>query len=58
MKAAYENCGDDKEWGWITGTFEGMQNSRVKNMPNILVRFPLLARLLRMPIFQRILRII
>ena len=58
MKAAYENCGDDKEWGWITGTFEGMQNSREKNMPNILVRFPLLARLLRMPIFQRILRII
>jgi hypothetical protein len=58
MKAAYENCDDDKEWGWITGTFEGMQNSRLKNMPNILVKFPLLARLLKMPIFQRILKII
>ena len=58
LKAAYENCGGDKEWGWIAGIFEGMQNSRVKNISNILSRFPLLARLLKMPIFQRILKII
>ena len=58
MKKAYENCDYDKKWGWIVGTFEGIQNNREKNLPNILERYHLLARLLRIPIFQRILKII
>lgn len=28
MKEAYEKCDDDKEWGWIKGTFQGMQNNQ------------------------------
>lgn len=58
LKAAYERCGGDgdKETGWITGTFEGMTDGRGKNKPNILERFPLLAKLLERPIFQRILK--
>jgi hypothetical protein len=53
MKNAYQNCGD-KEWGWITGTFQGLNEGRGKNLPNILERFPLLAKLLERPIFRSI----
>jgi hypothetical protein len=56
MKAAYGNCGDYKDWGWITGTFEGMKDDSMANkFPNILERFPLLTHLLKRPVFKNIL---
>jgi len=45
MKNAYENCGD-KEWGWITGSFQGMENDNgAKNIPNDIAKFPILSKL-------------
>jgi hypothetical protein len=57
LKNAYEECSDDKLWGWIEGIFQGFKNSKPKNKPNNLIRFPLLARLLKMSIFSKILKL-
>lgn len=58
MKAAYENCDFDKDWGLITGTFQGMDDSKSKNIQIILQRFPLLTKLLKRPVFMSFLGIL
>jgi len=58
MKGVYEYCWK-KDSGWIKGTFQGLkENIKGKNIPTILKRFPMGAKLLEMQIFQRILKYI
>ena len=54
MKSAYENCDYDKEWGWIKGTFNGLEKDRGRNISNIIDRFPIIKKFLRIPIFKNI----
>jgi hypothetical protein len=54
MKSAYEYCGD-KQWGWITGTFQGLNHNRGRNNHKIIEKFPILTKLLENPIFRNIL---
>ena len=55
MKSVYEYC-NDKITGWITGTFQGMEDDdKEKNITYIFEKFPMFKKLLKIPIFQRIL---
>ena len=63
LKGAYEKCDrsgdrDKGETGWITGTFQGLDDNKAKNIPTILERFPILAKLLKMPLFRNIFQIL
>lgn len=55
LKNAYMNCDNDKEWGWISGTFEDLNKDKSKTY-NI-ERFQKLARLLKMIISKNIQKI-
>ena len=45
-REAYENCDDDKEWGWISGTFKDFSKGKSKTKDS--ARFAKLANLLKM----------
>lgn len=49
LKEAYENC-DDKEWGWISGTFQDLDKGKPKTKNH--ARFSKLANLLKMFIYR------
>jgi len=61
LRLAYERCKDedrDRKTGWITGTFQGLDDSKGKNIPISLERFPILAKLLKTPLFRSIFQIL